>query len=235
MTNIMNGVVFVFSIIATIIIYWVMKKVQTKTQNDLLNPLLLSSVIIIVILILFKIPYETYNSGAQWISKLIGPATVALAIPLYQHIGLLKKHWRTILIAVVSGIIAHTITIVTLALILKLKLPLIASIIPKSVTTAIAADISKSLGGINAITVCIVIITGIFGAAIAPLLNRLFKINDPFAQGLALGSAAHAVGTAKAQEMGVTQGVMATLALIITGLLMIVSAPLTYNIIVSLL
>ncbi|QIK70737.1 LrgB family protein [Erysipelothrix sp. HDW6C] len=224
-----------FGLVLTALVYTLTSMLQRKTQSDLLNPLLMASITIIAILIIFNIPYETFNAGGKFITALIGPATVALAIPLYQNIAILKKHWKVVLLSILAGVIAHALIIGILAFVLSLDSTMIATLIPKSVTTAIAADVAESLGGITTLTVSIVIITGIFGAAFAPIVNKLCKIKDPIAQGLALGTAAHAVGTSKAVEMGETQGIMSTLALVVTGIATVLLSPITQIIIEKIL
>ncbi len=224
-----------FGICLSLAIYLAAVKFQKTLKSDLLNPLLVASIVIILILMLSDVSYDNFFIGGRFISMLIGPATVALAIPLYQNLELLKKHAKTILISISSGVIAHALCIGLFAVFFKLNPEMIATYIPKSVTTAIAADVSSNLGGIRTLTICIVIVTGIFGAAIAPLINKIFKIHNPMAQGLALGVSAHAVGTSKAIELGPLQGTMSALALIVTGLITVILSPITFSIITSIL
>lgn len=224
-----------FGICLSLLVYLAATKLQKKLRSDLLNPLLIASIVIIAILMLTNISYETFSIGGNFIGMLIGPATVALAIPLYQNLHLLKKHRNTIILSISTGVIAHALCITAFTFIFKLNPEMIATYLPKSVTTAIAADISASLGGIKTLTTCIVIVTGILGAAVAPILNRIFKIHNPMAQGLALGVSAHAVGTSKAIELSPLQGTMSALALIVTGLVTVVLSPITYEILIHLI
>lgn len=219
-----------FAIALTLFIYKSLQKLQCKLKAPLLNPLLFSALMIILFLTVFKIEFSDYNKGASLFTELIAPATVALAIPLYQHQELLKKNLKMILTTVLLASLAHASIMAGLFLLSKLDLTMAASLLPKSVTTAIASDISKSLNGYVNITIATVIITGIFGASIAPFLNKTFQIKSKRAQGLALGCSAHAVGTSKAIELGETQATMATLALILSGLLAVLIVPLTYQI-----
>ncbi|MEG0328385.1 MAG: LrgB family protein [Erysipelothrix sp.] len=223
-----------FGIILTLGVYFAAQKLQEKTNFALLNPLLVSSIFIIILLSVTNVDYDSFNKGGSFLTMLIGPATVALAIPLYKNLDLLKKHYLVILVSILSGVIAHAILIGIFTFILNLSPELIATMIPKSVTTAIAIDISNQLGGITTLTISVVIVTGILGAALAPILNKFFKINNPIAQGLALGTSAHAVGTSKAVEMGEMEGTMSSLALIITGITTVLLAPITQSIIHSL-
>ncbi|WP_026391093.1 LrgB family protein [Haploplasma axanthum] len=223
-----------WSITITFGIYLLCTFIQKKTKLSVLNPLLISSIFIMIILIVFKIDYHRYKTGASFITFLIGPATVSLAVPLYQNLELLKKNWKIVLLTIFSGVIVHALVIGVLAVILRLSDAMVATVVPKSVTTAIALDISKGLSGIENLTVAIVIITGILGAVVSPFIFKVFKINSPIAQGLSLGSAAHAVGTSRAAELGEVHASMATLSLIITGITTVIISPLVYNIIVSL-
>lgn len=229
----MEGIISspLFGIVLSLFVYLSVAKLRDRLKSDLLNPLLWASIIIIAFLMVTKIPYDSYNIGGKFIASLIGPATVALAIPLYKNLDLVKKHSRLLLISILSGVLAHALVLVALILILKLDLQMSATLLPKSVTIAIAKDIADGLGGMTTITISTVIITGIVGAVLAPYLNKLFKLDDPMAQGLALGTAAHAVGTSKAVEMGELQGTMSSLALIITGLMTVVVSPITHAIV----
>ena len=224
-----------FAIALTLFVYKIMDTLQKKTKLCILNPLLLTGISIILFLTLFEIEFEVYNQGASLFTALIAPATVALAIPLYKHQELLKNNLKTILLSVISSSLAHAAIIILMVVILKIDLKVGASLLPKSVTTAIARDIILNYDAHVNITIATVIITGIFGATIAPTLNKLFKIQSKRAQGLALGSSAHAVGTSKAIELGETEATMSTLALILTGLLIVLIMPIAYKILTVIL
>ena len=214
-----------FGITLSLLIYVIMQKIQIKTKISILNPLLFSGIAIILILMTFKIPFEQFNEGGKLITALIGPATVSLAIPLYKNLDLLKKKIKTISIGILTSVGIHAITIVFLSILLSLNEQMAISLIPKSITTPFAKDLSETLGGIPAITISVVIVTGIFGAAISPFLNKTFNIKNTMAKGLALGSSAHAVGTSKAVENSEEEGAFSSIALILTGLLTVLSAP----------
>lgn len=215
-----------FGIVLTLSMYLFVFTIQKKTNIDILNPLLFSSIIIIVILRVFNIPYESYNEGGKIVSFLVGPATVSLAIPLYENINLIKKNFKVISISIISGVIIHAITILAVLLILNVNQNLGISLLPKSITTAIAMDVSKNNGGIVEITVAAVVITGIVGATLSPLLNKIFNIKKDESIGLALGSSAHAVGTARAASVNSVQGSFSSVSLILTGILTVIIAPL---------
>lgn len=229
----MNSVLW--SVTLSILVYLAFFYLQKKTKLTILNPLFFASATIIIFLIVFKIDYAVYKEGSSFITFLIAPATVSLAIPLYEKLPLLKKHYKAILLTIVSGVISHGIIIGFMTILLKSSNELIATFIPKSVTTPIAKEISLSLGGIEELTIAIVIITGIFGSIIAPYIYKLLKVENTIAIGLSLGISAHAVGTSKAIELGEEEASMSTLALILTGILTVVFSPLFYHIIVSIL
>lgn len=224
-----------FGICLSLVIYLSLQSIQKRLKSSLLNPLFFSSIVIILILLILNIPYESYNIGGSMISVLINPATVALAIPLYKHKEKLIQYKKVIFVGVTSGVLAHAISIGFLAIILNLSPDIITSLIPKSVTTAIAQDISANMGGIPIITICTVIVTGIFGAALSPSIVKFFKLDNDISIGLALGTSAHAVGTSRAIETNETQATMATLALILTGILTVITAPIVNMILLGII
>lgn len=214
-----------FGISLSLIVYIFFSKLQKVTKSDFLNPLLLSGIFIIVILSVFNVDYETYNEGGKMISMLIAPATVSLAIPLYNNIDLIKKNAKVIIVAILTAVIVHAILLVIMFLGMNVNEQIALSLIPKSITTAIASDVSTNIGGIKEITVASVIITGIIGAALSPIINKILKIKDDKVIGLALGTSAHAVGTAKAASTNEVQGSFSSLGLILTGLVTVIVAP----------
>lgn len=223
-----------FGITLSLVVYIFFSKLQKMTKSDVLNPLLFSGIAIIFILGIFEIDFETYNEGGKMVSMLIAPATVSLAIPLYNNINLIKKNLKVIVVSITTAVIVHALMLLALIVILKMDDQIAFSLIPKSITTAIASDVSSNIGGIKEITVASVIITGIIGAAASPLLNKLFKIKDDKAIGLALGTSAHAVGTAKAASTNEVQGSFSSLGLILTGLTTVLIAPFIVIIVASL-
>lgn len=201
-------------------------RLQSKWPILLFNPLIFSIGLIITILVTMNIPYENYDAGGKLISFFITPATVALAIKLEKNFIYLKKYYRAILVGIISGVFIHSLLIFALGLLFKLDEELIASLFPKSITTAMAISVSNSLNGIISLTVAFVVFTGIMGSMIGPSLFKLLKVNDPVAQGVALGSSAHAMGTSTAIELGEVQGAMAGVAIIVTGIVVVLLAPL---------
>lgn len=218
-----------FGIVISLLSYWIAVQIRKLLPYPILNPLLISAVISIGILIIFDIDFDTYNKGAQFITFLLTPATVCLAVPLYKQVQILIKHLDAILISLFSGCLAGIVSIFIMCLIMKADPVIYYSLLPKSITTAIAIGVSDKLGGNSTITVGIVIITGILGAIIAKSICKLFKIKHPVAIGLALGNSAHAIGTSKALEFGEIEGAMSSLSIVIAGLLTVIIAPLMAN------
>lgn len=200
--------------------------IRKHVPSELCNPLLLATILIIILLKVFRIDYADYNHGAQYITALMQPATVCLAVPLFRRIQILQKNIGAILISIFCGCASHVLVVVGLGHLFKVDGVLIASILPKSVTTPIALGISAEIGGIEAVTVIGVVIAGMMGAIVAPWLYKVLKIQEPIAQGLGLGTASHAVGTAKAVELGEIQAAMGSLAIVITGIMTVVIVPL---------
>lgn len=225
MNNVLIETIY-FGLVMSLLSYWGAMKIRKKLPYPIFNPLLISAIIIISVLVIFDIDFNTYNKGAQFITMLLTPATVCLAVPLYKQIKILIKHFNAIIISLLSGCIAGIISIFIMCLLMKVDPVIYHSLLPKSITTAIAIGISDKIGGNSTITVGVVIVTGILGAIIAKSICKLFKIKHPVAIGLALGNSAHAIGTAKALEFGEIEGAMSSLSIVIAGLLTVIFAPL---------
>ena len=198
---------------------------RQKTKLALCNPLLISIVFIIIILKVTNIKYEVYEDGSQLLSYLLTPSTVCLAIPLYQQMGLLKKNMKAILAGILSGVFTSLAGVWVFSTLFHLDKQIYATLLPKSITTAIGMGISEELGGIVTITVAAIIITGIIGNVLAETICRVFKIEESVAKGIAIGSSAHALGTAKALELGEIEGAMSSLSIAVAGILTVIAAP----------
>lgn len=214
-----------FGIVLSLLCYWVSLKISAKVKSTLCNPLLVASAIIIAVLLLLKIDYETFDKGASHLTYFLNPATVCLAVPLYRQFRVLKSNLKAILLGILAGCIACMLTIVGLSVVFSFTPELTASVLPKSITTAIAIGLSEEVGGMPAITVACVVFTGIFGACTASTFFKIFKIEEPVAQGLAAGSSAHAIGTSRALELGEIQGAMSSLAIVVTGIMTVIVVP----------
>ena len=211
-----------FGISLSVIAFWIGVSIQKKTGLVLCNPLLIAIVLVSAVLLVCRIPYESYNVGGTIINMFLAPATACLAVSIYTQINLLKENWLPIVVGCTAGSITSMGSIYLMCRLFRLDEAVSASLIPKSVTTPIAVSISQSLGGIQAITVVAVILTGILGSIFAPVLIKLFRVKDPVAAGLAIGACSHAVGTSKALELGETEGAMSGLAIGICGILTVI-------------
>ncbi len=205
-------------VVISLAAYGVGVLLKKKFKMSIFNPLLISIVLVIVVISMLGIDYDSYNESAKYISYLLTPATVALAIPLYQQIELLKKHIIAIIIGIASGVITSLSSVLIIAIIFNLSQEEYVTLLPKSITTAIGMGLSEEFGGIVSISVAVIIITGVFGNMVAEGMCKLFRIKSPISRGLAIGTAAHAVGTAKAMEMGEIEGAMSSLAIVVAGL-----------------
>lgn len=223
MSNFWSNTIF-YGVVISLVSYEIGLLLKKRYKSALLNPLLISICCVIAVNLLLKVDYKTYNQGGQYLSFLLTPATVCLAIPLYRQLSLFKQNWKAILCGLIAGIIAGGIGILVLAMIFGLNHQQYVTLLPKSVTTAIGIGISQELGGLVAITTAAIVITGILGNVIAESIFSLFKITDPIARGLALGNSAHAIGTARAMELGEVEGAMSSLAIAVAGILTVISA-----------
>lgn len=199
---------------------WMKKKVN----KPFANPLLIAILLVMGALLLMGIDYDTYNESAKYLSYLLTPATVCLAIPLYQQLDLLKKHWKAVIGALAAGVASSLVSVLGLSVLFGLTHEQYVSLLPKSITTAIGMGLSEELGGIVTLTVASIILTGVLGAVIGEAVCKLFRIKDRVAVGLAFGSAAHAVGTSRALEIGEIEGAMSSLAIAVSGLITVTVA-----------
>lgn len=197
---------------------------KKKTRSSLCNPLLIAVIFVMLALFVCRVDYSEYYEGGRYLSYLLTPATVALAVPLYRQIELLKKNLAAILTAVCAGVLSSLVTILLLSKIFGFTHEQYVTLLPKSITTAIGMGVSEKLGGMVTITVMVIIVTGILGNVIAEGIFKLFRIHEPVAKGLALGTAAHAIGTAKAMELGEVEGAMSSLSIAVSGILTVIAA-----------
>lgn len=208
----------------SLISYMIGVYLKKKLNVGIFNPLLISIAVTIIFLVLAHIDYDAYNEGARYLSWLLTPATVCLAIPLYEEFELLKSNVRAVMCGIISGVLTSLITILVLALFFGLTHEEYVTLLPKSITTAIGMGVSEELGGYVTITVAVIIITGVIGNILAEFICKIFRIEEPIAKGIAIGSAAHAIGTAKAMEIGEVEGAMSSLSIAVAGILTVVGA-----------
>ena len=214
-----------FGIILTIIAFEIGIFINNKWRNPLLNPILIATVLIIGFLTVTGIEYETYKVGGDYISFFLGPVTVLLAVPLYKQIQSLKRYWFPILAGITVGSATSVICVIACAKMFNLSKTLMLSLTPKSITIPMGSVFSEQIGGIPSITIVSIVITGITGAVTAPLVCRYFRIKNPVAQGVAIGTASHALGTTKAMEIGEIQGAMSSLSIGVAGVITVFITP----------
>ncbi len=218
-----------FGSVLSLVSYEMGVQLKKRFKLAIFNPLLISILIVMAFLSVFKINYTVYNESAKYISYLLTPATVCLAVPLYRQLNLLKKHSKAIIAGTLTGVLTTMCTVLLLALVFGLNHQEYVTFLPKSITTAIAMGISEEMKGFVTITVASIIVTGILGSIIAESVCRIFKITDPVAVGIAIGSASHAVGTTKAMEIGEIEGAMSSLSIATSGLCTVVFASIFAN------
>lgn len=213
-------------VVICLVAYWLGVQIKNKLRWGFLNPLLLSIIITIAFLLVFHIEYDTFNAGAKNLSWFLTPATVSLAIPLYQQIDRLKENIRAILVSIFVGCLASMGSILALSVLFGLTHEQYVTFLPKSITTAIGMSLATEMGGISAIAVAAIIVTGITGNMIGEGLCKALKITDPVAIGLAIGTCSHAIGTSKAMELGKTEGAMSSLSIVVAGIITVIGANL---------
>lgn len=213
-----------FGVMLSLVAYGIGFELKRKFKLAIFNPLLIAIILVMVVLVSFHIDYDVYNEGAVYISYLLTPATICLAVPLYEQFELLKKNWKALLIGILSGCIASMGSILAMTIIFSLSHEEYVSFLPKSITTAIGMGVSEELGGYVSITVAVIIITGVLGNMIGENVLKLFRITNPIAKGVAIGTASHAIGTAKAMEIGEIEGAMSSLSIVVSGIITVVGA-----------
>lgn len=207
--------------------------IYKKTKFPLFNPLLIAIILVIGFLKIFDIDFDTYNKSGQFINMFLGPATIVLAVPLYKQFELLKKNFIPIIIGITVGSLVGILSIIAISVFFKLDRLITISLLSKSVTTPIGIEITNQLGGLTPVTVLAIILSGIVGAIVAPTVCKVFKITNPVAIGVGIGTASHAVGTSKAFELGETEGAMSSLSIGIAGVITVFLAPLCYNLLAN--
>ena len=215
-----------FGVVLSLVCYYIGVLLKKKFNSGLMNPLLISIILVIIILLTFKIDYADFNSSAKYLSWLLTPATVSLAIPLYMELDRLKKNIKAIMISIFVGTVTSLAVILMFAFIFHFSHAQYVTFLPKSITTAIGMGISEEMGGIVPITVAAIIVTGILGNIIGEGVLKLCRVTDPIAKGLAMGTSAHAIGTARAMEMGEVEGAMSSLAIVTAGIITVIGANL---------
>lgn len=215
----------IWALVLTLGLYQLGLWLQKKTGLALCNPILIAAAAVILLLLGLEIPNAVYQQGMQTISWLLTPCTVCLAVPLYTQLSALKGNLKAIFLGIAAGTGVSIGMVAGLCAWFGLDKTMLITLLPKSVTSAMAIALSESGGGIVALTAAAVIVTGVLGNMAGPLLCRLFKISDPIAQGVAYGTAAHVIGTARAREHSELTGAVSSLSLVVAGVLTAVVFP----------
>ena len=211
-------------VVISLLAYQIGMFVRNKTKKDICNPFMIAVMLVIAFLLLFDIDYDSYNQSAKYLSYLLTPATVSLAIPLYEKLDLLKKHFGAIILGILAGVLTSLISILGMSCLFGLSHSEYVTLLPKSITIAIGFGVSEELGGYASITAASVMLTGILGNIIGEFICKYFRIKHAISRGLAIGTSSHAIGTAKAMEMGEVEGAMSSLSIVVAGLMTVVLA-----------
>lgn len=218
-----------FGVLISLAAYGLGALLRKKLKCPLINPLLTAIILTIPTVLLLNIDLESYENTTSFLSWLLTPATVALAVPLYEQFELLKKNAAAIIAGVVSGVISSLASVLGLAVLFGFSHEEYVTFLPKSITTAIGIAVSEENGGIVPITVGVIVITGVIGNMLGELLLKLFRITDPIAKGIALGSSAHVMGTSRAMEIGEIEGAMSSLSVVVSGIITVAAAAVFAN------
>ena len=223
--DILKGSMF-WGVILSLFSYCIGIRLRKRFKSGLFNPLLIAIIITIAFLLVCRVDVELYQDSAKYLNYLLTPATVCLAIPLYEKRQALKDNWKAILAGVISGVLTSMCFMLICSILFGFSHVEYITILPKSITTAIGIDLSIEYGGMEALTAIFIIITGVTGNVVSNFVFRLFRITDPVAKGVALGTSSHAVGTSRAMEYGEIEGAMGSLSIVTAGLLTVVLTPL---------
>ncbi len=214
-----------FGVLFTLLAYYAGVLLKKKLKHPLCNPILIAILLVIAFLIVFDVDYETYNAGAKYLSYFLTPATVCLAIPLYEQIRLLKENWKAIIAGILSGVLTSILVVFAFSLLFGFDHAQYVTFLPKSITTAIGMGVVEELGGYVSIAVAVIILTGVVGNVLGETVFSVFRITEPVARGIGLGTSAHAIGTARAMELGEVEGAMSSLSIVTAGLITVILAP----------
>ena len=220
-----------FGILLTLVTFEIGVTISKKFKYSFLNPLLIANILIVGFLLITGISLESYNVGGDYISVMLSPATVVLAVPLYRQISKLKQFWKPILAGIFAGSLTSLACVIVVSKLVGLSNTLMLSLLPKSITIPMGSVVSAQIGGIPPVTIIAITITGITGAVSAPAVCRFCRIKHKVAQGIAIGTASHALGTTRAMEMGEVQGAMSSLSIGVAGLFTAIVTPIILSLI----
>ncbi|OHX20306.1 LrgB family protein [Chromobacterium sphagni] len=214
------------SFVLTVVLYGLVKKYYLRTRSWWSTPILAVPLLVIGLVVLARVPYHTYFADTRWLTWLLGPATVAFAIPIYEQRALIRKHWLSLGCGVLAAVPVAVFSSVWLARWLDLSELTQKSLAPRSISTPFALAASHTLGGSSDLTALFVVVTGVFGMMVGQLLLAVLPVRSTLARGALFGAAAHAAGTAKAAELGAEEGVVASLTMMLAGVATVFAAPL---------
>ena len=214
------------SVLLTLLAYQAGVLLQKKTKSPVCNPILVGVVLVLLFMALTGLENKTYQAANVRLSWLMTPATICLAIPMYQQVEILKKNWRAMVAGIAAGALSCLAVVLVWGLVFRFDRELTISLLPKSVTSAIGVPLSGLNGGILSITTAAIILTGILASVVGPVLCKLFRLKDEISRGVAFGTAGHVIGTAKANEFSPLTGAVSSLSLVVAGLLTALTMPL---------
>ncbi|MFJ1227739.1 LrgB family protein [Yersinia proxima] len=220
---------FIISIVcflATLALYFANKKLYRRRRSLLLMPLVLTPMVLVLLLVVTHISYQDYIGETHWLLWLLGPATIAFAVPVYENLSIIRRHWLSLTAGVITAITVAVVSSVWLAKLLTLSEEVQRSLAVRSITTPFALEAAKQLGGQPDLVALFVVITGVFGMAVGDLLFLRLSVRSGLAKGAGLGASSHGAGTAKAYEMGQQEGVVSSLVMMLAGIITVISAPL---------
>ncbi|HDL8055572.1 TPA: LrgB family protein [Yersinia enterocolitica] len=212
--------------LATLALYFANKKLYRRRRSLLLMPLVLTPMVLVLLLVVTHISYQDYIGETHWLLWLLGPATIAFAVPVYENLSIIRRHWLSLTAGVITAITVAVVSSVWLAKLLTLSEEVQRSLAVRSITTPFALEAAKQLGGQPDLVALFVVITGVFGMAVGDLLFLRLSVRSGLAKGAGLGASSHGAGTAKAYEMGQQEGVVSSLVMMLAGIITVIGAPL---------
>ncbi|ATM87674.1 LrgB family protein [Yersinia massiliensis] len=212
--------------LATLALYFANKKLYRRHRSLLLMPLVLTPMVLVLLLVVTHISYQDYIGETHWLLWLLGPATIAFAVPVYENLSIIRRHWLSLSAGVITAVTVAVVSSVWLAKFLTLSEEVQRSLAVRSITTPFALEAAKQLGGQPDLVALFVVITGVFGMAVGDLLFLRLSVRSGLAKGAGLGASSHGAGTAKAYEMGSQEGVVSSLVMMLAGIITVIGAPL---------
>ncbi|CNK74431.1 putative inner membrane protein [Yersinia frederiksenii] len=219
-------IISIVCFLATLALYFANKKLYRRRRSLLLMPLVLTPMVLVLLLVVTHISYQDYIGETHWLLWLLGPATIAFAVPVYENLSIIRRHWLSLTAGVITAITVAVVSSVWLAKLLTLSEEVQRSLAVRSITTPFALEAAKQLGGQPDLVALFVVITGVFGMAVGDLLFLRLSVRSGLAKGAGLGASSHGAGTAKAYEMGQQEGVVSSLVMMLAGIITVIGAPL---------